>query len=185
MSLASTIAIRLARLLFVALVCASLSGCAAVMASRQPEMRNLEVLNPGVSRSQVVAELGQPVQSLQRPDGLVDTHSFVQGYSKGNKTLRVAGHVAGSLATGFLWELAGMPIEAVYTGEEVQVEVAYDPSLKVRGVRYLKGGGLREVGVMEPSQVVREPVNTGEAVVATPPTVYQPESAATQGPALY
>ncbi len=128
--------------LLLGLVLSQATGCAACMAARQPDARDLAVLRQGSTRSQVVAELGPPVHSNSQDGWVTDTHSFTQGYSQTTKTLRVAGHVAADLATGFVWELAGMPLESVYSGEAVQVEVTYDPGLRVAGVQYLKGGHL-------------------------------------------
>jgi outer membrane protein assembly factor BamE (lipoprotein component of BamABCDE complex) len=122
------------------LIVASLSGCAAVKAARQPDKKNLGVLHEGTPRAQVIAELGAPTYTKPKPDGTVeDVFSFKQGYSKGVKMTRAFGHAAADVATGGLWEVVGIPAEIWADGTEVQVLVTYDQDERVRYRRVFKG----------------------------------------------
>lgn len=115
------------------------TSCAVVKATNQPEKKDLNVLQQGVTRDKVVAELGKPVDSTFKSGKRVDTYSFVQGYSKTAKTLRALGHGVADVSTFGLWEVVGTPIEGVANGRKVQVVVKYDKSDKVENVNYLKG----------------------------------------------
>ena len=68
-------------MLWAALLVAT-SGCAAVMAARQPDAKDLSVLTPGTPRSMVVGELGSPAWSGERDGVKVEVFSFVDGYRK-------------------------------------------------------------------------------------------------------
>ena len=109
-----------------------MTGCAAVMASRQPDKRNTSVLSPGTPRGFVVAELGTPVLSETRDGNKVDTFTFKQGYSTTTKVLRAMFHIAADVFTLFLWEIIGMPIEMVASGTDTNVQVTYDENDKVQ-----------------------------------------------------
>jgi hypothetical protein len=123
-----------------ALFLASLSGCAAVKAARQPDKKNLGVLHEGTQRAQVIAELGAPTYTKPKPDGTVeDVFAFKQGYSKGVKMTRAFGHAAADVATGGLWEVVGIPAEIWADGTEVQVLVTYDQDERVKYRRIFKG----------------------------------------------
>lgn len=123
-----------------ALLVASLSGCAAVKAARQPDKKNLGVLHEGTPRAQVIAELGAPTYTKPKPDGTVeDVFSFKQGYSKGVKMTRAFGHAAADVATGGLWEVVGIPAEIWADGTDVQVLVTYDQDERIKYRRVFKG----------------------------------------------
>ncbi len=123
----------------VALLLASTSGCAAMRATRQPGKRDMAVLERGVPRSHVVAELGTPVYSSRATGQVVDTFRFVQGYTKTTKTARFLIHGTADFFTFGLWEIVGIPAEMAASGTEVQVEVRYDPDLQVDQVVVIKG----------------------------------------------
>ncbi|MFO1020236.1 MAG: hypothetical protein U0903_06020 [Planctomycetales bacterium] len=118
----------------------SVQGCAVMKAANQPGKYNLAVMTPGVSRPEVVAELGKPVSSDTLPDGRIqDVYAFRQGYSKPVRIGRVLFHGAADLATGFLWELAGTPIEMIANGTPVKAVITYDESRNVAAVQVLEG----------------------------------------------
>ena len=56
----------------VACTCGLLPGCAAVKATRQPPKLDMGVLEPGMPRTHVIAELGAPVWSQRKEGGEVD-----------------------------------------------------------------------------------------------------------------
>jgi outer membrane protein assembly factor BamE (lipoprotein component of BamABCDE complex) len=119
---------------------ASLSGCAAVKAARQPDKKNLSVLHEGTPRAQVIAELGAPTYTKPKPDGTMeDVFAFKQGYTKGVKMSRAFVHGAADVATGGLWEVIGIPAEIWADGTDVQVLVTYDQDETVKYRRVFKG----------------------------------------------
>jgi hypothetical protein len=102
------------------------------MAAKQPPEKNMDVMNIGTPRSVVLGELGQPVSSETNKDGQkVDVFSFTQGYGTGLKTGRAIFHGLADVATLGLWEVAGTPTEAVWSGTKVSYEVTYDENNKV------------------------------------------------------
>ncbi len=133
---------RLLSGLSLALAAAALSagsGCAAVKATQQPEKKDMHVLDPGVARTHVIAELGTPAFSEERNGVMVDVFAFKQGYRKETKALRAVGHGAADVMTFGLWEVVGIPIEGMADGTDVKVEVTYDQDRRVQSVNVLKG----------------------------------------------
>ncbi len=118
---------------------AVLPGCAAVIASRQPNKRDLGVLDPGIPRTHVIAELGPPVWSEKQDGRQVDVFAFKQGYAKTTKAARALAHGAADVATFGLWEVVGVPAETLVDGTEVQLEVHYDAKMSVERVVVIKG----------------------------------------------
>lgn len=126
--------------LLVLFVCISLvfSGCAATMALKQPSKKNLTVLNSGTSRDNVITFLGAPVSSDIQDGKKTDIYQFEQGYSGRLKAARATGHILADLATLFIWELIGMPIEAIADGHTMTIKVNYDENDKVKDFTYLQ-----------------------------------------------
>lgn len=120
-------------------IAAVLSSCAVVKAVDQPDKKDLRVLNQGTERSRVIAELGRPVDSRMKNGHREDIFTFVQGYSKANKTLRALGHGVADVYTLGLWEVIGTPIEGVNNGKKMQVVVSYNNKDRVSNVNVLKG----------------------------------------------
>lgn len=128
--------LKKAFLLTIAIV---LSSCAAMKATNQPNKKDLSVLAPNTPRNYVIAELGKPVHTqVTKSHKRIDTYSFVQGYSKTNKTIRAVGHGVADVFTLGLWEVAGTPIEGIASGKKMQVEITYDKNNTVEKVVYLK-----------------------------------------------
>ena len=121
------------------LACSFLTSCAVMKATNQPEKKDLSVLKIGTPRSHVIAELGKPVNTEIKKAKKTDVFSFVQGYSKTNKTFRALGHGIADVATLGLWEVAGTPIEGIASGQAVQLEVTYDKKDTIEKVVVLKG----------------------------------------------
>lgn len=137
---------RLALLLIAAFFCSMNTGCAVMMAAKAPGKKDMGVLTPGVSRSQVVAELGPPVQSRTYGWGAKDVFSFKQGYTMPTKVSRSIVHGAADVMTLGLWEVAGTPLEGSLQGEDVRAEVAYDANDMVQRVEYFSGAHLAHGG---------------------------------------
>lgn len=109
-------------------------------AAQQPDKKNLNVFSEGVPRSHLIAEIGPPISSREFPDGRVeDIFKFRQGYSKEVRVGRALAHGAADLATGFIWELAGTPIEMIVDGTEVKAVVIYDGQSNVESIQILEG----------------------------------------------
>lgn len=126
---------RAARLvLAVVALGAGLAGCSVFMAVEQPKKRDLDVLTAGTERSEIIAELGMPVTSRLVGFNRVDLFTFTQGYSKEAKVGRAVAHGTMDLATGGVWEIAGTPTEAVFSGKKLSYEVTYDRYDRVQRV---------------------------------------------------
>ena len=108
-----------------------LTGCATVMASRQPSAKNLDVLQPGTPRETVIAEFGWPEHSTQLDGKRLDQFSIVQGYSKGAKIGRTVFHGLADALTLGAWEVIGTPTEMIFNGQKLMIQVYYDPADKV------------------------------------------------------
>jgi len=117
----------------------SMLGCAARMAAKQPDKKDLTVLKKGTPRERVIAELGAPTWTDKKDDRIVDIFSFIQGYSKISKTGRVVAHGLLDIASLGLWEIVGTPIESYADGSEIKVVVRYGENEKVLKVEMLKG----------------------------------------------
>ena len=110
----------------------STSGCSVFMAANQPAKKNLKKLDVGTPRGLLLAEFGTPINTETRNGTRTDTFVFVQGYDKANKATRAFVHGTADLFTLGLWEIAATPGEAVFDGDKMVVEVAYDREDKVK-----------------------------------------------------
>jgi uncharacterized caspase-like protein len=131
------------RALAAAAVClaftAGLTSCAASKALKQPEKKNLSVLEAGTPRGAVIGELGKPYLTEEEGGRKIDYYSFTQGYAEGTKIVRATLHGTASVVTLGLWEVFGNPTESYFDGTEVQLRVAYDGSNRVESVQAMKG----------------------------------------------
>ncbi|WP_176582335.1 hypothetical protein [Mariprofundus erugo] len=129
----------IARFVCVLLVMLPLASCSVYMASKQPEKKDLSVLQAGSDRGHVIAELGTPVYTEATDSGRMDLYKFVQGYSKSAKAGRALFHGAADVVTLGLWEAIGTPLEGMSDGTEVVLEVYYDREDKVERVKSVSG----------------------------------------------
>ena len=118
--------------------CIAFSGCSVVMALRQPDKRNLQVLSAGASRDNVITYLGAPISSETKDGQRVDIFQFKQGYRKGVKASRALFYGVADVFTLFIWELIGMPAEVIMNGSDMTIKVIYDDKDTVKDVIYLK-----------------------------------------------
>lgn len=153
---------KLLALLFLAAAC---SGCSISRAIRQPDKKDLTVLMPGNTRSEVIAEIGAPSYQENLEGTQRDVFSFRQGYTKPVKIGRAVGHGVALFSTFGLWEFAGYPIELALDGEDVRVQVDYDPSMRVTEVTYFRGGHLRENGPTLPTELYGGKVDVKDETV--------------------
>jgi hypothetical protein len=108
-----------------------LNGCSVWMATHQEAHHDLNVLKAGHSRSEVLAELGAPINSEMRDGQRVDVYSFTQGQDGLFNAGRAIGHGAADFFTLGLWEVVGTPTEMVLKGDKVAFEITYDSNEKV------------------------------------------------------
>jgi hypothetical protein len=87
----------------------------------------------------VITEFGTPSQTEEKEGCKVDMFRFKQGYSKAAKAGRALFHATADVLTFGLWEAAGTPVEAIYTGDDAVVVVRYDTSDRVAAIEYVKG----------------------------------------------
>lgn len=147
--------------LMIAGLCVVGSGCSVGMALKQPDKKDLSVLQPGNSRNAIIAELGMPMSNSKSAEGLnTDFFKFKQGYSDLTRAGRALGHAGLDVSTLALWELAGMPLETYFDGENVHVEVAYDSQDRAQRIEYYDGAYLRDGSATLPREWKREPEKT-------------------------
>lgn len=140
------------------LMAGMLQGCSVVMAARQPNKKDLSVLEKGTPRAVVRRELGWPVE-VDDPDethGCHETYLFEQGYSGVTKASRAVFHLTADIFTFALWELVGTPTEAIFDGTDVRLEVLYDDSEHVEAVCVYTGERKVKSNVMVSPWKMRE-----------------------------
>ncbi|MEI6872472.1 MAG: hypothetical protein WCL08_09340 [Verrucomicrobiota bacterium] len=115
-------------------ILATLPACSVFMAANQPDKKDLSILVSGTPRSRILAEFGQPVSSRLVGNRRVDLFAITQGYSKEAKAGRAFAHGAADVVTGGIWELAGTPTEAVFSGKSMSYEITYDSFERVARV---------------------------------------------------
>lgn len=115
-----------------------LNGCSVFMAAKQPEKRDIDLLQPGTTRAQLVSEFGAPVVSEFKDGKRYEIFKFVQGYSTGAKAGRAFFHGAANVVTLGLWELVGTPTEITFSGDEMAFQVKYDENDVVEEVALIK-----------------------------------------------
>jgi hypothetical protein len=128
-------------------LCGLLAGsasCSVYMAANQPKAKDLSVLESGTHRSRVIAELGAPAWSGEKDGNKVDVFAFRDGYSTANRTARALFHGVSDFFTLGLWEVIGTPTEAIFSGDEMKVEIAYGPDDRVTKTTNLLETGKAE-----------------------------------------
>ncbi|MBY0499914.1 MAG: hypothetical protein K2P74_09965 [Nitrosomonas sp.] len=116
----------------------AISGCSVFMAAKQPEKKDIDLLQEGVTRTQLISEFGAPVISEYKNGKRFEIFKFVQGYSTGVKAGRAFLHGAANVATLGLWELVGTPTEITFSGDDMAFQVQYDESDVIEEVVIIK-----------------------------------------------
>jgi len=105
------------------------SGCAQVMAIKQPKPFVPTSLVQGAKRADIVTELGQPLTSEEHNGTLSDSYKYVDGGKKnsgGSKTGRIVLYTAGDVFTLWLDQIVWMPTEKFgFSGTDHDVRVDY------------------------------------------------------------
>jgi hypothetical protein len=108
------------------------TGCAQMMAIKQPRPFTPSGLVAGAKRVDIIGELGQPVSSEEHTNKLTDAFQYVDGGSKnnaGSKTVRVILYTGGDLFTLWLDQIIWMPTEKFgFAGTDHSVTVDYTKS---------------------------------------------------------
>lgn len=146
---------NLTTLAVAASIAATSTGCAVVMAAKQPDYKNVDLFKVGTTRGALLGEFGHPTATDTRPNGdRCDVFSFTQGYSGGAKAGRAFVHGVADVLTLGLWEIIGTPTEAVFSGSTVGYETCYDNEDRVKKVILLTpdndGRGPKNVGPSNP-----------------------------------
>ena len=116
-----------------------LQGCSIVMAVRQPSKKDLNILNIGTPREEVLTSFGEPFTS-DLEDGLkTDLYQFKQGYKGTTKAGRALFHATADVFSFGLWEAVGTPTEKILDGQRMTVKVVYDENNLVKNVVFLEG----------------------------------------------
>ena len=105
------------------------SGCAQVMAYRQPAPIDRDLLNAGANRGSVIGLLGSPVLSEESDENLSDTYSYTDGgkvNATGWKAVRILLYTAGDVFTLFLDQVLWMPAELLMNGTKYTATVDYE-----------------------------------------------------------
>jgi hypothetical protein len=156
-----------------ACITVSSSGCAVVMAAKQPDYKNGELFKVGTPRGALLGEFGHPTATDTRPNGdKCDVFSFTQGYSGGAKAGRAFLHGVADVFTLGLWEVIGTPTEAIFSGSTVGYETCYDKEDRVSKVILLTpendGRGPKNVGPAAPD-VGGSPLTPAPMIVTNGP----------------
>lgn len=143
--------LKLANIAIALSFAATTTGCAVVMAAKQPDYKNVELFKVGTPRGALLGEFGHPTATDTRANGAkCDVFSFTQGYSTGAKAGRAFVHGVADVFTLGLWEVIGTPTEAIFSGTTVGYEVCYDKEDRVQTVILLTpdndGRGPKNVG---------------------------------------
>ena len=122
--------VRLSLLLSALLAIVFAGGCAQAMAIMQPGPVDRSVLQTGVPRRAVLAYLGAPVGTDERPSQgvLVDTYKYTDGgkiNSTGGKAARSIVYTIGDFSFLFLTQIVWIPIEICLDGTDYTATVEY------------------------------------------------------------
>ncbi len=124
-------------ILVVGVLLLGFSACSVHMAATQPDKKNLNILQAGRNRVELIAEFGNPVATSEKDGKRTDVFRFKQGYSGGVKAARAVTHGVLDVVTLGLWEVIGTPTEGVANGEDVSYLVVYDGNDVVTSVTQL------------------------------------------------
>ena len=100
-------------------------GCAIQKAARLPSLKNLEVIKVGAHRSEIIAEIGNPVASEETDFGILEFYIFDKGVSSAGRALRTAAHVYADMLTFGVWEAVGTPLEAETGRRDVKLQLVF------------------------------------------------------------
>jgi len=104
------------------------SGCAQVMAYKQPAPIDRDLLIEGADRGAVIGALGSPVVTDEIDESRSDTYSYTAGgmlNSTAGKSIRILLYTAGDVFTLFLSQVLWIPAELLLDGTKYTATVDY------------------------------------------------------------
>ena len=114
------------------------SGCAASMALSGKEQKDFSKIVPGMSRDDVLVQLGTPDHSSTEDNGLVKDQWFIVKGNAVDKD-RARAHLGLDILTLGLWELAGPSYETYMDREKhTRLIVTYDKKNAVKTIETIK-----------------------------------------------
>lgn len=119
----------------------SSSGCSVFMAANRSSYRgDVTVIKDGISRSAVIAELGEPDSfSKSESGGYNDRYTLdPDAHRAWLKTGTVLFHLGADVVTLGLWELVGTPYELAVRDKTVTYRLAYNPDGKLATFEKMK-----------------------------------------------
>ena len=111
-------------------LCLLTSGCSVFMAASRSSYRgDINVIQLGVQRSAVIAELGQPDNFSTLENGGFDDRYTLDpnAHRTGTKVATTIFYLAADLFTLFLWELIGTPLEIAAKDKISVYHLTYSP----------------------------------------------------------
>lgn len=117
------------------------SGCSVLMAANRSSYRgDVNVIKEGVTRPEVIAELGQPDSISKMETGGYDDRYMLdpEAHRTWVKVGTVVLHLGADLVTAFLWELVGTPYELAVRDRTVIYHLAYNQDGKLATFEKIK-----------------------------------------------
>jgi hypothetical protein len=117
------------------------SGCSVLMAANRSSYRgDVNVIKEGVSRPEVIAELGQPDSFNKTETGGFDDRYVLdpEAHRTWVKVGTVILHLGADVVTAFLWELVGTPYELAVRDRTVVYHLAYNQDGKLASIEKIK-----------------------------------------------
>ena len=115
-------------------LCILTSGCSVFMAASRASYRgDINVIQLGVQRSAVIAELGPPDKISTLENGGYDDRYTLDpdAHRTGTKVVTAIFYIAADLFTLFLWELIGTPLEIAAKDKISVYHLTYSPEGKL------------------------------------------------------
>jgi hypothetical protein len=117
------------------------SGCSAILAANRSSYRgDVNVIREGVSRSEVIGELGEPDSFSKLENGWFDDRYTLDpdAHRTWVKVGTVLLHAGADIFTLFLWELVGTPYEIAMRDKIAVYHLAYNPEGKLSKIEKIK-----------------------------------------------
>ncbi len=118
-------------ILLVGLCSMTSMGCSIGINLTQPARKNLSVFQPGTPRENIVAEIGEPAWSGERNLQKKEIFAFKPGRYVLDKAGRTFVYLVWDLGTLGIAEIFTTPAEVATRSRVRQMEVIYDPDMRV------------------------------------------------------
>jgi hypothetical protein len=122
---------RFVGILLIGLMSVTSMGCSIGINLTQPARKNLSVFEPGTPREHIVAEIGEPAWSGARNDQRKEIFAFKPGRYALDKAGRTFVYLVWDLGTLGIAEIFTTPAEVATRSRVRQMEVTYDPAMRV------------------------------------------------------